>query len=120
MPRFPFVRHSCAAVALGVILGAAACGGGGDSGPPANIPVGAPHIDQDDLAFEPNRLTVGSGEQVYFTNSETALHTVTIDGKKASGNMRKGDVFAWPAPAPGTYRITCDFHPQMKATVTVN
>ena len=59
------------------------------------------------------------GDIVYFKNSETALHTVTIEGKNESGNMKKDAVFTWTPKTAGEYKITCDFHPQMKATITV-
>ena len=58
-------------------------------------------------------------EKIYFKNSETAIHTVTIDSKNVSGNMRKGDIVTWTAPKAGTYKVTCDYHPQMKATITI-
>ncbi len=112
------------AVAATVFV-AAACGGGSSNtgiadGSDPNIPAGSPFVDQDALRFIPTKLTVGAGAKVYFKNSETALHTVTIEGKNVSGNMRKDDVFVWTAPtAMGEYQITCDFHPQMKATLTV-
>jgi plastocyanin len=124
-----------AAVAIGLL--GAACGGD-DSGTKATatvqtggspaasstagvtIPSGAPEVDQDNLAFKPGKLTAKANEKVYFKNSESALHTVTINGKNESGNMRKGDVFVWTAPATaGEYKVTCDYHPQMKATITV-
>jgi plastocyanin len=116
-----------ALVALIALL-AVACGSGDDddSGPagvadgsePA-IPAGAPFIDQDNLRFIPTELTVKAGEKVYFKNSETALHTVTINGADESGNMKKNDIFIWEFPSPGEYKITCEYHPQMKSTITV-
>ncbi len=113
-----------AAVVATVFIGAA-CGGGSSNGGIAdgsdpNIPAGSPFIDQDALRFIPSKLSVSAGARVYFKNSETALHTVTIEGENVSGNMRKDEVFVWDAPtAMGEYQITCDFHPQMKATITV-
>lgn len=89
--------------------------GGGES----EIPEGAPFVDQDNLKFIPTSVEAKAGEKVYFMNSETAIHTVTIEGKNVSGNMRKGDVYVWTAGDAGTYKITCDFHPQMKATITI-
>lgn len=94
-------------------------GNGGSDDGAVEVPEGAPVIDQDNLKFIPTELTVKSGEDVYFLNSETAIHTVTINGENESGNMRRGDVFVWTAGEPGEYQITCDFHPQMKATITV-
>ena len=85
----------------------------------SEVPAGAPFIDQDSLKFIPASAEARAGEKVYFKNSETAIHTVTINGKNVSGNMRKDDIFVWTAGAAGTYKVTCDFHPQMKATVTV-
>jgi plastocyanin len=82
-------------------------------------PAGAPAIDQAGLEFIPNKLSVKAGETVYFTNSETAVHTVTINRKNESGDMKRGDLLIWVAPAAGDYRITCEYHPQMKATITV-
>lgn len=100
-----------------------ACGGGGDSSTPperpTQVPADVPFIDQDNLKFSPTSLTVKTGEEVWFVNSETALHTVTINGTNESGNMKKGETFTFTFPTAGEYKITCDFHPQMKATITV-
>ena len=76
-------------------------------------------IDQDALAFKPSSATIKAGERVLFKNSETALHTVTIDAKNVSGPMRRGESFEFVPSNPGVYRITCDYHPQMRATLTV-
>ncbi|MEP6870625.1 MAG: cupredoxin domain-containing protein [Anaerolineaceae bacterium] len=115
-------RTASLAVAAVALLGLTAACGGDDKASTAGqatVP-GAPEIDQTGLAFKPDKLSVKSGDKVYFKNSESALHTVTINTKNASGNMKKGDVFVWEAPAAGTYTINCDFHPQMNAKVTVN
>jgi plastocyanin len=117
-----------AALAITAALTLAACGGGDGNtssdkgvsdGSDSRIPAGAPFIDQNKLQFIPKELTVKAGQTVYFKNSETALHTVNVDGKNVSGNMKKNDVFTWVFQQPGSYKITCDYHPQMKATITV-
>jgi plastocyanin len=102
---------------LGLAAVAAACGGSDpiDFG----LPEGASRIDQRSLRFQPNELTVDALATVYFTNSETALHTVTISGENESGEMERGDVFSFTFPGAGEYDITCDYHPQMRATITV-
>lgn len=84
-----------------------------------NIPSGAPEMDQDNLTFKPNKLSVHVGDKVYVKNSESALHTFNVNGKNVSGNMKKGAVVVWEAPAAGSYKITCEYHPQMNATITV-
>ena len=118
---------AAAPMLLAAALLAAACGGSndGDSGSSgvasgvAGVPDGVPFIDQDNLKFIPTKLTAKVGDVIYFKNSETALHTVTIEGKNESGNMKKDAVFTWTPKSPGEYKITCDFHPQMKSTITV-
>jgi plastocyanin len=77
-------------------------------------------IDQKDLAFKPDKLSVKVGETVTFTNQDDALHTVVINGKNESGTQKKGDTFKWKAPSAGTYKITCEFHPDMHAEITVS
>ncbi|MEJ5220625.1 MAG: cupredoxin domain-containing protein [Tepidiforma sp.] len=123
------LRLGLLAAAVGIAaLALAACGGSSSSsgstgvadGSDSRIPAGAPLVDQDKLKFIPETLRVKVGETVYFKNSETALHTVNIDGKNVSGNMKKNDVFTWVFQEPGSYKITCDYHPQMKATITVD
>lgn len=77
-------------------------------------------VEQKDLAFKPDKLSVKSGATVTFTNEDEALHTVVINGKNESGTQKKGDTFTWKAPSAGTYKITCEFHPDMKAEITVS
>lgn len=97
----------------------AACGDdGGEPEPNPGVPSGALRIDMDGLDFRPTELTVPAGETVYFTNSESALHTVDIDGEDLSGDMRRDAVFAHVFEQAGEYKITCKYHPQMKATIT--
>jgi plastocyanin len=98
----------------------ASCGGGHTVQLPPEVPPGSTVIDQYGLAFKPSAATARAGETVFFLNSETALHTVTIDGKNESGDMRKGEVFSFQFANPGTYRVRCDYHPQMRATITVH
>ena len=94
---------------------------GGDEGDTSGeVPAGAPTIVQEDIEFKPDELEVQEGETVYFTSKDAAIHTVTINGNNESGTMREGDVFEWEPPQTGEFDITCDFHPEMQATVTVN
>lgn len=110
--------------ALAAALAVSSCGGSdGDGSGRATavpgVPDGSALIDQKNLKFSPTKLTVAATEQVYFRNSETTLHTVTINGKNESGTMKRDAIFTWTPPAPGVYKIGCEFHPQMKSTLTV-
>jgi plastocyanin len=76
-------------------------------------------IDQKNLQFVPTTVSVKVGDTVAFKNSDPVLHTVDINGTNVTGNMKDGDVTRWQTPAPGTYVLTCDYHPQMRATIIV-
>lgn len=132
MQTLKYLRAGVFVAVLALPAVFAACGGGDDDGASATVdpgqgrakgeagvPDGAPFIDQNNLKFIPEKVVAKTGEVIYFKNSETALHTVTINGKNESGNMKKDTVFQWTPPGAGEYKITCDFHPQMKSTVVV-
>jgi plastocyanin len=116
-----FLLAPLATFAVAASVALSACGGGEGSAADAGsqTPTANPVIDQDRLKFIPTSLTVKAGTPVLFKNSETAIHTVTIERKNISGVMKKGDELTWTPPGTGTYRITCDYHPQMRATITV-
>ncbi len=88
------------------------CGGSAESST-------VPYIDQDGLKFRPRKVTIPPGTTVTFKNSETALHTININGKTESGSMKKGDTFDRRFDTPGSYRIGCEYHTKMRATVEV-
>lgn len=110
------VLGAAAVLALGLL---AACGDDEPRERPADVPSDAPWMDQRNLKFIPGEVTAEAGEQVYFTNGESAHHTVDINGSNESGVMERGDVFTWTFEEPGNYEITCELHPQMNATVIV-
>ena len=78
------------------------------------------------FAFETDELTISAGTEVTFLNADSAAHTVTegVDGQAAedpiineelAGNQATSFIF----DEPGTYQITCLFHPSMNMTVVV-
>ena len=138
--RSRITRITLAAAAAGLVAVAAACGGGTASNPTPRSQVqtkagaatqsattGASahtdhvaEIDQQNLAFMPSRVAIKVGETVLIKNSESAIHTANINGKNITGNMKKGASTAWTASAAGEYKVSCDYHPQMSATITVS
>lgn len=111
-----------AAVATCITVAASLFAGCGETSKPefsAEVPEGAPRVDQSGLKFSPSRLVVKVGEKVYFTNSETALHKVQVDDEAITGDMQRGNVAAYAFEVAGEYELTCPYHPQMKATVVV-
>jgi plastocyanin len=94
--------------------------GSGKNAPRAAADVNAvAEIDQKNLTFIPAQVTVKVGETVLIKNSESAIHTGNVNGKNITGNMKKGDTVPWVAKEPGEYKVTCDYHPQMKSTIVV-
>lgn len=80
----------------------------------------AAEIDQQNLAFMPARVSIKVGQTVLIKNSESTYHTANINGKNITGNMKKGDATPWVARTPGEYNVSCDYHPQMSATIVVS
>lgn len=76
--------------------------------------------------FSPRTLEIASGTSLTFVNRDAAAHTVTegSDGMPAPGarfddRLDEGRQAVLSFATPGTYRITCTFHPTMSMTVTV-
>jgi plastocyanin len=80
-------------------------------------------IDQKNLQFVPNAITINAGDTVLFLNHDFFTHDVTVvspDGDKSDkGVENRGQTLVVPFPTKGTFSIVCKFHPGMKATVTV-
>lgn len=63
-------------------------------------------------------VTVAKGTAVAFS-SAAGLHTITLNGKKDGDNLKQGDNRSITFNDAGTFKITCDFHPDMLANVFV-
>jgi plastocyanin len=78
-------------------------------------------IEIKDFAFNPQTLTVKSGETVTWINRDEEPHTVVSVGKKfkRSTALDTDQEFAITAGAPGTYTYFCSVHPKMTGTIVV-
>jgi len=80
-------------------------------------------VDQRDLRFEPDTLTIEVGDSVVFTDTDRIAHDVTIvapDGTSQDHGMSTyKQRIAVKFTKPGVYRVKCRIHPDMKATITV-
>jgi plastocyanin len=90
------LRKGAAGAFLSLGLVIAACGGSDSQGSGraqgvAGVPDGSAFVDQHSLKFNPKVLTVSASEPVYFKNSDTTVHTVSVNGKNESGTMKAGD-----------------------------
>lgn len=81
-------------------------------------------VDQLGMEFLPPVLLAGTGHPVNFHNSEDVLHNVrvyNIDTQETAFNISTpiGGTYEHRFDKSGTYRVTCDIHPQMGSSVIV-
>ncbi|OAI38617.1 hypothetical protein AYO38_09235 [bacterium SCGC AG-212-C10] len=63
-------------------------------------------------------VTVAKGATIPF-NSVVGLHTITENGTKQGDNLNQGQSRTLTFNDSGTFKITCDLHPDMKAYIFV-
>ena len=78
-------------------------------------------IEIKDFAFNPQTLTVKSGEKVTWVNRDEEPHTIVSVEKqfKKSTALDTDQEFTITAGAPGTYNYFCSVHPKMTGTIVV-
>ena len=73
------------------------------------------------FAFEPANLSINAGDSVVFTNEDSAPHTATADnGSFNTGRLDRGQAATLTFSGTGTFSYFCEFHPNMKAAITVS
>ena len=81
-------------------------------------------MDQINMEFLPPVVLATVGQPVHFVNSEDILHNVrvfNIDTKETAFNISTpiGGTYEHHFDTAGTYRVACDIHPQMGASVVI-
>jgi plastocyanin len=78
-------------------------------------------IEIKDFAFNPQTITVKSGEKITWINRDEEPHTVVSVEKqfKKSPALDTDQAFTIVAGAPGTYTYFCSVHPKMTGTIVV-
>src|ERR1700758_3585459 len=78
-------------------------------------------IEIKDFAFNPQNITVKSGEKITWINRDGEPHTVVSVGKKfqRSPGLDTDQELSIIAGAPGTYEYFCSVHPKMTGTIVV-
>jgi plastocyanin len=76
--------------------------------------------------FDPSELTIPAGTTVLFLNADSYAHTVTegtggqaVDDPIVDREIAQNRSVRVTFDEPGTYDITCEFHPSMQVTITV-
>ena len=132
-----------AAAAVTLSFGLAACGDDDDTADDATVDPTEGTIEGDDtgdteaegdggegasadltisnFAFNPQELSVASGDTVSVTNEDGSSHTFTSDDAGVDlqlGGSESGDVTI--DAEPGEYDFLCTIHPSMQGTLTVS
>jgi plastocyanin len=92
--------------------------------PPRSFPPQSevPVMDQVGLTFGPDLLVVRTGQPVEFRNSDDTLHNVHVtheETREPAFNVAipTGNSYSYTFTRDGFYRIGCDIHPSMGASV---
>ncbi len=80
----------------------------------------------DNSQFDPGELTIAVGTEVVFLNADSFTHTVTegtdgdvVDDPIVDDEIEQNGSVRVVFDEPGTYEITCEIHPSMQMTITV-
>lgn len=128
----PSVRRSRwtpALLAVVVLLGVALLGCGDDDDGAAGDGATTEAAGEDaaasvtirDLAFEPDELTVQTGDVIEVSNEDGVQHTFTSDDAGFDTVLEPGGsgTARVATSEPGTYDFVCSFHPAMQGSITV-
>ena len=69
---------------------------------------------------QPNKgaVLITAATTVQFKNN-AGLHTITVNGQKQGADINAGDTRTITFSTPGEFKITCDYHAAMLATIFV-
>jgi len=88
---------------------------------------GAPGCDETNSCFIPFNVSVSTGEEITWSNNDSAAHTVTSgtpsdgpDGNFDSGLFMADGTFSATLDESGEYPYFCMVHPWMTGNITVN
>ncbi|MBI4188690.1 MAG: cupredoxin domain-containing protein [Chloroflexi bacterium] len=75
-------------------------------------------VSMKDFAFTPREVSIKVGDRVTWVNDDIEPHTATTEAWD-SGAINPGQNYSRTFDTPGTFKITCQFHPDMIGQVTV-
>jgi plastocyanin len=94
-------------------------GDSGDAGDGGSTPI-THEVDISGFAYDPASITINVGDEVIWTNLDSATHTVTEDMDMFdSGDLAQNDTFTYTFDTTGTYNYYCTYHTSMTGTVIV-
>ena len=80
-------------------------------------------VTQSHKTFDPDSLTVRSGDVVHFENADDVKHNIQVsapdDATEDLGLQKPGETVDHAFTHPGEYRVHCSIHPKMRLKVVV-
>ena len=76
-------------------------------------------VAQKNRAFRPGEVTIARGERVTFTNEDSYIHQIYVDGLFDSDERAPGENLNETFPKSGAFLVRCHIHPTMRMTVHV-
>lgn len=70
-------------------------------------------------AFRPGEVTINRGETLTFTNDDSFIHQIYVDGLFDSEEKAPGENLNETFPRAGTFQVRCHIHPTMHMSVHV-
>ena len=73
------------------------------------------------VSLTPSCISATANDTLNLVNKDTTEHTFTVKGTSINVTIEGGQTATAPLTgiAPGTYSVTCQFHPQMTETLQV-
>ena len=76
-------------------------------------------ITQKGRAFRPGEVSISRGDRLTFTNQDSFIHQMYVDGLFDSEEKGPGEVLNETFPRAGTFQVRCHIHPTMRLIVHV-
>ena len=76
-------------------------------------------VSQKGRAFRPAEMTINRGESLTFTNEDSFIHQIYVDGLFDSEEKAPGENLNETFPRAGTFQVRCHIHPTMRMTLRV-
>jgi plastocyanin len=109
----------CAVIALLPALSACSSNDGGAAA--CDSPTQTTTVDMQNLAFAPACVSATANDTLSLVNHDQAPHTFTVTGTSINVNIDGGQTSqaSLTGLAPGTYSVTCTYHPTMTEVLRV-
>ena len=76
-------------------------------------------VAQKGRAFRPAEATINHGEALTFTNEDSFIHQIYVDGLFDSEEKAPGENLTESFTQSGTFEVQCHIHPKMRLIVHV-